>query len=397
MTRQTSQRLPREVGVVVGFAATTATALLAAPAIASRLASELGLPPSDVGLYFTVEQAGMCLASLPAIWWLNRIAWRRVAAIAIGVFILANLLSTQAPDLRWLLPLRGASALSGGTLMVLSMTLAGRAAERERLFAFWTLGQLIVGASLLYLLPRAFAVFGLDFLYVLVAILAVANVPLLRLLPQAVQTPPLAPGSERSKDPRRLSTGALLGVGGVLLYYIGFGGLWPFLSSIAQSGGSTAIASGAVLSLAGLSGIAGALLAAARSRHEGSSPLVLGYAIHTVALLALVGAPELARFAIAAALLKGASNFTLPFILGRTSRLDRDGRLMGITNMAIGGGLAIGPLITGRVIEATGDFSALIGLTLAWLAASALLVLAIGTKWREDTSLPLSSTPPLEA
>lgn len=372
-------RFPANTASVVAFAATTATALLAAPAIASRLASQFSLTPSEIGLYFTVEQAGMCLATLPSIWWLNRVPWRRVGAIAIGVFILANLLSTQLRDFHGLLALRAVSSLSGGTLMVLSMTLAGRSSERERLFALWTLGQLVVGASLLYLLPRAFETFGLAFLYGLIAVLMAANLLLLRHLPATVQSPPARP--VESGPGTRLSLRPLVfGVGGVLFYYIGFGGLWPFLASIAQSGGSTPIATGTVLALAGLAGLGGALLAAARARHDGPRTLAIGYAAHAGGLLLLLHAPALGRFAIAACLLKGASNFTLPFILGRTARLDRDGRLMGYTNMAIGGGLAIGPLLTGRVIESSGGFGALIAVTLAWIVASALLVFSIERK-----------------
>jgi predicted MFS family arabinose efflux permease len=393
-------RLPANAAPVVVFAATTATALLAAPAIASQLASQFGLPPSQVGLYFTVEQAGMCLASIPAAWWLTRVPWRRVAAVALGLFIAANLLSVQAQDFATLLPLRAVSSLSGGTLMVLSMTLAGRSAERERLFALWTMGQLVVGATLLFLLPSAFATFGLALLYALIAVLAAGNLLLLRQLPAQVETRPHAergaageskPGGRRSDLPVR---SMVFGVVGVLFYYIGFGGLWPFLGAIAQAGGAQAIAGGTVLGLAGLAGLGGAVVAATLARKDGQQggrgTLVVGYAIHAVGLLALVHEPALARFVVAACLLKGASNFTLPFILGHTARLDRDGRLMGFTNMAIGGGLAIGPLITGRLIEATGGLAALIALTFAWLAASALLVLSIGSRRARPAATPLA-------
>jgi predicted MFS family arabinose efflux permease len=140
--------------------------------------------------------------------------------------------------------------------------------------------------------------------------------------------------------------------------------------------------------------LGGAVVAATLARKDGQQggrgTLVVGYAIHAVGLLALVHEPALARFVVAACLLKGASNFTLPFILGHTARLDRDGRLMGFTNMAIGGGLAIGPLITGRLIEATGGLAALIALTFAWLAASALLVLSIGSRRARPAATPLA-------
>ncbi|HZU62771.1 MAG TPA: MFS transporter [Novosphingobium sp.] len=372
MTGRT-HRLPADAAQVVAFAAITATALLAAPAIAAQLASQFHLPPSAIGFYFTVEQGGMCLAALPALWWLGRVPWRQVAGLAMAAFILANLASAQVSHFAWLVPLRAISALSGGTLMVLSMTLAGRSPERERLFALWTLGQLTVGVALLYALPRLFQLFGLQVLYLLIAALMVASTPLLKPLPAHVQAPARPqPGSRTSL------WGAAPGLASVLLYYIGYGGIWPFLSAIARAGGSQPLASGEVLALAGLCGIAGALAAALRARQGGWGVLAPGFGAHLLALFLLLQAPALLRFAVGACLLKGASNFTLPFLLGKTARLGSDRRLMGMANMAIGGGLAIGPLITGRLIELSGGYTLPISLSAGLILASALLLLPIG-------------------
>lgn len=362
--------LPSDAAQVVAFAAITATALLTAPVIAGQLAGQFNLSPSDIGLYFAVEQGGMCLAALPAMWWLGHASWRKVGGIAMAVFILANLASTQATSLGQLLPLRAISALSGGSLMVLSMTLAGRSPQRERLFALWTLGQLAVGVILLYALPHMFQSFGLSCLYALIAALMTASLPLLRRLPGHMPAPP------RAQADRRPPWAAAPGIASVLLYYIAFGGIWPFLAAIARSGGAAPLQSGPVLALAGLCGLAGALAAAIRAsrRHGGWALLAPGFSAHLLALLLLLHQPALLRFALAACLLKGASNFTLPFLLGRTAQQDSDGRLMGLVNMAIGGGLVIGSLIAGRLIEFSGGFGALISLSATLILASALLL-----------------------
>jgi iron complex outermembrane receptor protein len=214
VNRAAPARFPADAGAVVGFAAITATALLAAPAIAAQLAAEWRLSPSAIGFYFTVEQGGMCLATLPAIWWLKHVAWRKAALVAGSLFILANLLSTQADSLGWLLPLRGVSSLAGGSLMVLSMTLAGRSSQSERLFGLWVLGQLVVGAVLLFLLPRLFAATGLWTLYLILAgLMALAIALLARGLPDEVtvrQSDRKAGGLDRGA--------AAIGIGGILVY-----------------------------------------------------------------------------------------------------------------------------------------------------------------------------------
>ncbi|MCE7796695.1 hypothetical protein LWE61_08990 [Sphingobium sufflavum] len=389
-------RLPPDTAPVVGLAAITATALLAAPAIAAELTSGWGLSPSAIGLYFTVEQGGMCLATLPALWWLKQVPWRRAAAVAMALFILANLLSTQVTSLPWLLPLRALSALSGGSLMVLSMTLAGRSRQSERLFGLWVLGQLVVGAALLTLLPRLFALFGLAALYLLLAGLMTAASLLLRQLPATV-----APDGPAAKGARTAPRLIAIGVGGILLYYIGYGGVWPFMAAIARTGGSDAIASGTVLAIGSLFGIAGAFLATLLAARKGQAVLVIGYALIGLSVALLLHEPSLLRFGAAACLLKGASTFTLPFILGRVAALDPGGRLMGLTNMAIGGGLAIGPLLAGGVIQHAGGLPAMISLTLFFLLGSTLLLLALAPSrapqpgiGQSDTGQPRSQPEP---
>ncbi len=375
MTESSARRLPRppaSAGPVVGFAAITATALLAAPAIAAQLASEFRLLPSQIGLYFAVEQGGMCLAALPAMWWLKHVSWRRAAGVAMGIFMLANLLSARTHGMAWLLPLRGVSALSGGSLMVLSMTLASRSSERERLFGLWTLGQLVVGALLLFFLPRLFARFGLSFLYLLLAGLMAAAIPLLAQLPPAVVAAPSHDSGRRMQ-----ARTAVQGLGGVFLYYLGFGGVWPFMAAIAKLGGATAVDSGSALALASLFGVGGAFLATVLARRGGQFALVVGYGAQALALFVLLHEPSVLRFAIAGCLLKGGSNFSLPFILGRVASLDVTGRLMALTNIAIGGGLATGPLVAGVVVERLGGPNALIGSAVFDVAASALLIVLL--------------------
>jgi predicted MFS family arabinose efflux permease len=362
---------PREAGPVVAFAAITATALLAAPAIAAQLAEQWRLSPAAIGLYFTVEQGGMCLATLPAIWWLTRVSWRRAAVVAATVFVVANLASTQAGSLVWLLPLRAVSALAGGSLMVLSMTIAARAPASERLFGLWVLGQIVVGAFLLYALPRLFAASGLWVLYLILAVLMAAVLPLvLGTLPERIAV-------QRSETPaERLPRWTVVtAIAAVLLHYVAYGGVWPFMMRIATEGGGDAVASGGVLAVATLFGFGGASLATALARRRGQGVIAAGYLGLIIGIALLLRDPAGPCFAVGAFLMKGGANFTVPFLLGRVASLDRDGRLMSATNMAIGGGLAIGPLAAGLIIQFGGGLAAMIGAAVATMLASGALIL----------------------
>lgn len=73
-----------------------------APAIAAQLASQWQLSPTQIGDLFSAELGAMSLATLPAIWWLKHLDWRRAALCSAVLFIAANLLSMLVHDY-WLL------------------------------------------------------------------------------------------------------------------------------------------------------------------------------------------------------------------------------------------------------------------------------------------------------
>ena len=61
----------------------------------------------------------------------------------------------------------------------------------------------------------------------------------------------------------------------------------------------------------------------------------------------LFGSPALIRFAIAAVIFKFAWTFILPYLLSTLSDLSNGGHLMNTTNLMIGSGFSIGPIVSG--------------------------------------------------
>lgn len=118
---------------------------MTAPAIAGQFASELGLGAGQIGFLFSGELAAMSLATLPAYYWQPRFDWRRVAFAAMLLFIAANVASIFAHSFAGLLPLRMLSAFGGGTLMVICLSSAVLSPERDRVYAYWVCGQLVLG------------------------------------------------------------------------------------------------------------------------------------------------------------------------------------------------------------------------------------------------------------
>lgn len=351
---------------IVVFAALTPSLLMTAPAVAAQLASELALSPIQIGQLFSVELGAMSLATLPAWFWLKRVAPRRAALLAALLFIAGNIASATVASYPLLLLLRFLTALGGGSLMILCMASAASHSNPSRVYGLWLLGQLVLGALGLALLPGLFARHGLSVCYFSLAALALLALPLTQAFPASL-------AAHKSQVAEPLHKGkALLGLLAVLCFYLSLSGVWTFIGAIAQASGIDSSISGRVLALATLMGILGAALAASLgTRLPRTVLLVLGFAVMACAILALRGQLPLARFALAAMAFKLMWTFILPLVLAILADLDRSGRLMNAINLMIGAGLAAGPAIAGQVLQAQGNAST------SLLAGAGLSLLAL--------------------
>ncbi|UJB30134.1 MFS transporter [Chromobacterium sp. Beijing] len=356
---------------LIAFAAVAPLVLMTAPALAGQLASQFGLGPERIGRLFAVELGAMSLATLPAYFWLPRVDWRRAAACAAWLFIAANLASCFAATYAELLPLRLLSALAGGSLMILCLSTAAASANPERAYGLWVCGQLALGALGLLLFPAWFARHGVAACYLSLAALMALCLPLARCFPSAAARPAAPSGA--GATPWRP---ALIGAAATLCFYVSLSGTWTFIGSIATQAGLSPEQSGDWLALATLMGIAGSVCAAAiGGRGARRRLLIAGYGLMLLALALLLGAPRAGRFAAAALVFKYAWTFILPFILATLAALDHSGRLMNTVNLAIGGGLALGPALAGELMAARGQNPQTLLLVAMGLAALSLALL----------------------
>lgn len=256
-----------------------------------------------------------------------------------------------------LLALRAATALGGGTLMVLCMTSAAASGNSDRVYGLWVVGQLIAGAAGLFLLPHLFDAVGLRALYVVLAALAVCAAPLASRFPAA---PRARPASERGAHRPMARAPAALAIAGVLTFYLAIGGVWTFANKAASAVGFGAQASGNVLAIASLMGIAGAALASyLGGRAARRAMLFAGYGILAASLVMLAAMPNATGYTIAIFGFKFAWTFVLPFILASVAAIDATGRLIATLNLVIGSGLAAGPLVAGLLLDGGGTLRAL--------------------------------------
>jgi len=355
------------LAAIVAFAAITPTVMLAAPVIAAQFAGQLGLQPAQIGDLFSVELAAMSLATIPAWWWQSRLNWRLVARVAAVIFILANLASIWADTFTALFWLRFVSALGGGTLMVLCLSSAVASSNRDRTYGLWVSGQLLLAAVALWVLPDVFARFDLKALYIGLAALLVLLFPLTGAFPDAA--PSVKPSIQAGAQGSGLIS-ITLALVAVLLFYIGLISVWAFVGVIADAASIPGENTGQILSVATIMGIVGSLSATfIGNRGVRSVWLLLGYGLMALSVALLFGMPGVVRFTLAAMIFKYVWTFVLPFIVSCIADMDRNGQLVNSMNLVIGGGLAIGPALAGRMLQPD--------TTLGWMGLSGMLAFSV--------------------
>ncbi|HFF3720450.1 TPA: MFS transporter, partial [Klebsiella pneumoniae] len=240
-TPLTDNALSRPAGLVVSlrllaaiviFAAIAPGILMTAPAVAAQLASEWQLKPGQIGWLFSAELGAMSLATLPAWWWMSRLDWRRVALMAGVVFLTANLASAVVTQYETLLAARFIASLAGGTLMILCISCAAGTPNPSRVYAFWVLGQLLLGMLGLLALPGLFATFGLKVVYLILAAIMLCCLPLVSAFPPRFQ-----PLSVSRQQPSTALWRQALAVLAVLTFYISLSAVWTFIGTIGSAAG----------------------------------------------------------------------------------------------------------------------------------------------------------------
>ncbi|WOH20553.1 MFS transporter [Paenarthrobacter sp. GOM3] len=357
------------------FSAVLYTVLLIAPVIAGKLIQQFGLTPVQVGTLFSLELGAFSLATVPAYLWLRRINLRTASYLFTSVVIAGNLVSGFLDDFGLLMIASVVTSLAAGSITVIILTLSGKTSNPSRAFGIFVVFQLAMGALILAVFPSLFAGAGVAAIYWTLAGLAV----LCLLVVNRIDGDVLRKASpvETSAHKKVPVFKAAAGMAAVLLFYVALSGVWSFMAQISAGSGIDLSASSLILSLATVAGILSALTATAL----GDTPkrriyLIVGYLAMALSIGLLFGSPALIRFAIAAVIFKFAWTFILPYLLSTLADLSNGGHLMNTTNLMIGAGFSIGPIVSGALIQSgAGSFTSMLTFAFAGVLASCLCVM----------------------
>jgi predicted MFS family arabinose efflux permease len=365
---------------VVLIAAVISAFLLVAPAVVGALVNTIGLTPSRAGYLLSIELAAMGVVVPPAFWWMARWNWRRVTVGCLLLVAVGNGASAFARSFVALAMLRSLTGIGAGSVILVCSATVAMTRERERNYGFYVVGQLVLGVLGVKFLPGLVARFGLISLYGTLAVLTCALVPVAGWLPRSgLASKPTFDSRPQRVPPRWMDRRALMGLGGILCFYVALSAVWAYLERIGAQAGFQGETIADVLALASVFGVIGSIVAAALGGRCGrTAPICLGYGILIAAIASLFFIDNsISTYTLGSCAFKFAWTFALPFVLAALAARDPTGRVIVAANLLIIIGLASGPALAALSLQRAPDYSGtlLIGVVLA--AVSLILALQV--------------------
>lgn len=318
------------------------------PGLVHGFVVELGYSEPEAVNLAGIEMFGVALATILLALGGNRLDWRQVTLIGLGVAVAGNLLSALALGSPLLSLTRFVAGFGHGLVISISFTFVGITRRAERNLALYLVLLLSYGALGVWQLPGFLAEFGFAVLFGGFAVLCLLALATLPFLPRAYSAEDMA-----NPEARQLPGGLILtALAGVLAYNLAQGIAWATLFLIgiaaghAEQGVADALFVSQVLAVGGA--LASVFLAGRVSRHGAIAVGILGGA---ASISLLVGQPSYPVFLIAVCGFNVLWNFVLPFILGKVCDFEVSGRMMSYAISLQMIGLGGGPILAASLID----------------------------------------------
>jgi DHA1 family inner membrane transport protein len=320
-------------------------ALMIMPIVPGVLISQLGFSEEAAVGVISAEVVGGALASILAMFWISRVNWRIAALCSVFVVVIGNVVSVFITDATTLTFVRFLVGLLGqGTAFVIGISMIQSTTDPDKNFGFVIAAQVAFGVLALLSLQRI--VIGFDSVggvYIPLATLAVLGLPLIRNLATGFEAQPDQADQKQAGSVFLPVAGLLV----MLIWCIGLGSMWAFVSLIGEAGGLEAV--DAQLALAVSSGVAilGAIGAAALAGKGVGRfmPVTIALLVQAGMAWFLQGEMNWLEMAIKASIFQIFWNMTGPFIMGAIASSDTSGKVSVLIPAAQTAGFSIGPVI----------------------------------------------------
>ena len=349
-----------------------------APLVLSAFVVDRGFGEKLAAWLSSVELLAAAVAAIAVSGWLTRGSRSRMAAFGLTLVVVAQLASVLRLDFAPLLGLRMIAGAGAGLAGAAATAAAAGSRSPERLFGAIGFVVALVGAVTAGPIGMAIGKYGAAGAFVIAAGLTALAFPLLGKLPSPDSTHESHDKAVADEPGTQNTTVALMILIPLFFTMLGQNAVWSFTVQIGLTTGLAVGEVSWVLALTALTGLAGAALASVLNTQRGrTTPLLFSILGTVIAVYSLVEATTPLPYIVANGAWSFFFAFSMPYFIGSLATLDRRGRWATLGTGLAGIGGALGPAVTGGLVEANG-YSILQGIVLATgLFSGALLVPAM--------------------
>ena len=336
--------------VTIIFLATLAAAVyVVLPVLVGAMIDTLGLTPNEAGIIAAADMLGAFISVFCISFVIARVKWRVLLLGGIGVLTAADVLSGFAHSYFALLLFRVLAGLGEGALLAVANASTGETRDPDRVYALSLAGQVAFAAPVLYFLPSLLAAYGLRGVFCCLAALTFAAIFLIGHIPNGVQN---RTNDTAQKLTGKLATPSVIGLLGVLSYFITQGGVWTYLDRIGASNQLAPTSIGLALSVCSVAGLCGALIAAWLGARWGRlKPIIMAAGLTVLSLVFLRGHTTFLVFAAMTSIFNFAWNFSVPYQFGALAEIDSSRRTVVLAGAAVFAGMTVGPALAAALIH----------------------------------------------
>jgi predicted MFS family arabinose efflux permease len=318
------------------------------PLLVGATVERLDFTAQQAGLIGAADMFGATISALIISLIISRGRWRLVLNAGLFILVVADVSSGLAQHFSSLLISRVVAGVGEGIVLTIAYISMGETRNPVRAYGFATTGYVAFSAPGLYFMPFLVDTLGLRGVFWGLAALTALAALLVRHLPDRAR---LIGISTSLNAKFRLSATSLIGLAGVLSYFMAQGGVWAYLDRIGMSNQISTADVATALAISSIGGLLGALLATwLDSRYGRLRPLLYSTLCTVVSLLVMSGNRTLLVFAAMASLFNFAWNFSVPFQFGALALIDPSRRTVALGGGTVNAGLAAGPVVAAAVI-----------------------------------------------
>ncbi|MEM1142916.1 MAG: MFS transporter [Pseudomonadota bacterium] len=341
------------------------------PFFINSMVNRFAVEQGSAGFVVSVELVALALASGILAKRVLDVPARKVAFFSLLLAATANLLSFHVADFSVFVVTRMVAGIGGGCALAIATSMATRAANPHKVYATVTFMAIMAAVILFSSIPPAVPLLGSGAVYLCLAGLTFLVVAVTVWFPDWHETETKSEkvtGPETSRRLERYDALILLSIGGM---YLAQAMVWPYVERIGDSIDLSMQTIGTVLSVTALISLLGPATAHYLNDRLGLlAPTLTALGLQLIATLCLALSHSLFYYSVSAVLMTTAFTFAVPYLKGLVARSARAPRLASTSIALVTLCGALGPGVSGMVLNLGGNYTVIGFLSVAVFLAA---------------------------